>query len=106
MTFQKTKNISSHLPVSNINHFISCIFFRLIIIQLHIDEFLINSSLNISVLQIASDFYDTLPPNFTIIHRSVSFHRTFGDMTQTRAFLTLLFCQRKRATFAFGAPVS
>ena len=38
---------------------------------------------------IASDFYNTLLPTFTIMHRSVSFDRTFGDLTQTCAFFKL-----------------
>ena len=66
-------------------------FLRSLIIQLHIEffinsDFFINSRLYIFVPYIASDFYNTLLPTFTIMHRSVSFHRTFGDMTQTCAF--------------------
>ena len=93
------QNISSHLPVPNIDHFISCMFFRIIIIQFNIGEFFINSSLNIFVLYIASDFYDKSPPNSTIMHMSVSFHRTLGGMTQTRAFFNFTVLSTQEGDF-------
>ena len=49
-------------------------------------NFFINSILYIFVPYIASDFYNTSLPTFNIMHRSVFFHRTFGDLTQTCAF--------------------
>ena len=86
--------ISLYLPASALQNIMisyPAYFLRSLIIQLHIEffiisEFFINSRLYIFVPYIASDFYNTLLPTFTIMHRSVSFHRTFGDMTQTCAF--------------------
>ena len=48
------------------------------LIQLNIGDFFINSSLNIFVLYIATDFYDNAYVCF--------FHRTFGDNADMYVF--------------------
>ena len=57
------------------------------------DNLLFNSILNVllivNFLLIPDCIFSCLisPPTVNIMHRSVSFHRTFGDLTQTCAFL-------------------